>query len=276
MSLNTISAKLKITRRFLNFWRNAKSIDSVDSPLLYDLCTKIKDGELNKTHITQIEKRREALLTNETIINRESLGATSTVHAHDEISISQIARSAVSPQYKCTLLSSLIEWSGATKILELGTSLAISTSYIAIGSSVDHVDTVEGSSSISAVNSQDEHSQKILFHNQSFQSFIDVGIDKGSKYDCIVLDGHHELEPTLSYVRQFRQLLKPAGVIIMDDIYWSQGMTKAWQELKSSQDYNLSIDLFFYGVLSMKPSIRESVDVKLWPFKSRWQLGLFR
>jgi len=276
MSLNSISAKLKITRRFLNFWRNAKSIDSVDSPLLYNLCTKIKDGGLNRTQIIQIEKRRQALLKNETIINRKSLGATSTVHSQDEVSIRQIARSAVSPQYKCTLLSSLIEWSGAIKVLELGTSLAISTSYIATGTSVHRVDTVEGSSSISAINSEDAHNDKIQFHNMSFQNFIEVGIDKGHKYDCIILDGHHEYEPTLSYVHQFRQLLKPTGVIIMDDIYWSEGMTKAWQELKSSQDYNVSIDLFFYGILSMKPSIRESVDVKLWPFKSRWQLGLFR
>ncbi len=276
MSLNSISAKLKITRRFLNFWRNAKSIDSVDSPLLYNLCTKIKDGGLNKTQIIQIEKRRKELLRNETIINRESLGATSTVHDQDEISISQIARSAVSPQYKCALLSSLIEWSGAIKVLELGTSLAISTSYIAAGSSVDHVDTVEGSSSISAINGEDEYNAKIQFHTTSFQSFIEAGIDRGIKYDCIILDGHHEYEPTLSYVHQFRKLLQPTGIIIMDDIYWSEGMTQAWQELKSSQDYNVNIDLFFYGLLSMKPSIRESVDVKLWPFKSRWQLGLFR
>ncbi len=276
MSLYSLSAKLKIIRRFLQFWRKAKSIDSVDSPLLYELCTMIKAAKENKAEISLIEKRRKRLLKNKAKINRRSLGAKSAIYTTDEISISHIAQSAVSPQYKCELLSSLLKWSGSVSVLELGTSLAISTGYIATVDSVKHIDSVEGSSSISAMNSKDRHSEKIKFYNQSFQSFIEAGIENGKRYDCIILDGHHEYSPTLSYVNQCKQVLNPSGVIIVDDIYWSDEMTKAWHELKSSQAYNLSIDLFLYGVLSQRPSVLEIIDVKLWPFKSRWQLGLFR
>lgn len=276
MTIKSITAKLKIIRRFLTFWRSAKSIDTVDSPLLYSLSFKIRNSHENSAEILRIEQRRQSLLKDRAVINRESLGAPSSVCKRNEVSISQIAHSSVSPRYKCDLLKSIIEWSGSASVLELGTSLAISTAYISTVENVQYIDTVEGSKSISAVNQQDLHNNKIQFHVDSFQSFIDAELNKGTKYDCIILDGHHEYLSTITYVSQCHALLTPDGLIIMDDLYWSQGMTKAWQELKSSQDYNLRIDLFFYGILSMKPAVRESIDVKLWPFKSRWQLGLFR
>ena len=276
MTLDSISAKLQITIRFLQFWSRAKSIDSIDSPLLYQLSSIIRTSKTNTAKIIGVEKRRRALLKDDSKINKESLGAPSTMLGSDMVSIRQIARSAVSPQYKCVLLKSIIEWSDAISILELGTSLAISTAYIAAVEKVSTIVTVEGSQSISTVNEQNKHSEKIRFHTDSFQHFLTQEIEKGNRYDCIVLDGHHQYAPTLNYIDQFERLLHPAGVIIMDDIYWSKGMIKAWEELKSSQRYNLSIDLFFYGILSKKPSIHESIDVKLWPFRARWQLGLFR
>ena len=276
MTLKSISAKLSIIRRFLSFWKSAKSIDSVDSPLLYNLSFIIKNSDGKSNDIMRIEQRRQSLLKKRTIINRESLGAPSTIYNRNEVGISQIAQSAVSPRYKCELLKNIVEWSESAKVLELGTSLAISTAYISTAANVKHIDTVEGSKSISVVNEQDSHDDKIRFHTASFEIFIDTQLNLGTKYDCIVLDGHHEYLPTVTYVSQCRHMLNPTGLIILDDIYWSQGMTKAWEELKSNQDFNLCIDLFFYGILSMKPAVREPIDVKLWPFKARWQLGLFR
>ena len=276
MTLKSISAKLSLIRRFLSFWKSAKSIDSVDSPLLYNLAFKIRNSDDSSPDIMRIEQRRQSLLKKGTIINRESLGAPSTIYDKNEVSISQIAQSAVSPRYKCDLLRKIVEWSEAAEVLELGTSLAINTAYISTAENVKRIDTVEGSKSISSVNEQDSHNDKIRFHTASFESFIEAQLNKGTKYDCIVLDGHHEYLPTISYVAQCRHMLNPAGLIVLDDIYWSQGMTKAWLELKLSQDYNMSIDLFFYGILSMKPAVHEPIDVKLWPFKTRWQLGLFR
>ena len=276
MSLSRILSKLKIVKRFLIFWSKARSIDSVDSPLLYDLCQNIKTSSHNPEEIQKIENRRKALSTNQATISRQSLGAPSTVHNQDMVSISQLTHSAVSPKYKCELLLSIVRWSGSERILELGTSLGISTAYIASIDSVSSIDTVEGSSSISDINSQDPHSNKIRFHNSSFQDFLDACNKTGDTYDCIVLDGHHEYEPTLTYIDQCMGLLNAEGIIIMDDIYWSTGMMKAWKELNARHDWNLKIDLFFYGVLTKKSSVQESINIRLWPFKYRWQLGLFR
>jgi hypothetical protein len=66
-------------------------------------------------------------------------------------------------------------------------------------------------------------------------------------------------------------------IIIVDDIYWSDGMKKAWLELNTNPLFNLSIDLYSAGILGRLSNLRMPVRKTL--IKSRYKilkLGLFR
>ncbi len=276
MLLTRIKEKVAIILRFLRFSSRAKSIDLIDSPLLFDLCKILRDKYIDPTEQSTIENRRTELINDRSIIQRQSLGAVSKMNPHEKISISQLAQSSVSPRYKCELLTGLVKWTRARRVLELGTSLAISSSYMATIDDVVTIDTVEGSSSIGTINAQVTLNSKITCHIDSFTSFITHQKERHTKYDCILLDGHHQYESTIEYVDECMDLLNPGGYLILDDIYWSSGMMDAWQVIKCRSDYNLSIDVFFYGILSKQTILKEAIDIKLWPFRSRWQVGLFR
>ncbi len=276
MSINLLFEKLKIIGRFLRFWNGAKSIDSVDSPLVYQLCLDIQSAHDAKTQFKKIEDKRAQLLMDNTLINVQSLGSQSKVNRSEIRSIRQIALSSVSPRNKCELLYGLVKTTKAKTVLELGTSLAISTAYVAAVDRVDYIKSVEDSSKIHSYNENLAHNSKINMIQSDFQSYIENELNNKAKYDCIVLDGRHDEIATISYVNQLINLLNPNGIIIVDDIYWSNGLMNAWKTLRNDYRYNLKIDLFYYGVLSNQASIKEEIDLKLWPFSKRWQLGLFR
>ena len=70
-----------------------------------------------------------------------------------------------------------------------------------------------------------------------------------TNYDLIFFDGNHNKEATLKY---FNQLLPKAhnnSIFIFDDIYWSKGMTEAWEEIKQHEKVTVSIDTFFWGII---------------------------
>jgi hypothetical protein len=39
------------------------------------------------------------------------------------------------------------------------------------------------------------------------------------------------------------------SVCIFDDIYWSKGMTEAWNEIKKHHQVTVTVDLFFIGLV---------------------------
>ena len=271
-----IFESLRVIYHFVRFAFSAKSIDTIDSPLVFRICEMLRKNIAPNQIISHTERRRMHLISNETLIYRQSLGSKSSMIQSESVSIAQLANTAVSPKYKCEILYKLIDSIRPEKVLELGTSLGISTSYISALDSIEYIDTVEGSQSIALYNSNSEFDPKIRFHNMSFQSFIDHAYARKTKYDCIFIDGHHTYDATLSYVNQLKELLNPKGYIIIDDIYWSSDMIKAWEELRNDSYFNLKINMFFFGVISNQNSIKEIIDVKLSPIKFRYQLGLFR
>jgi hypothetical protein len=40
---------------------------------------------------------------------------------------------------------------------------------------------------------------------------------------------------------------------VFDDIHWSEGMEKAWNEIKSDKDVTITIDFFTVGLVFFNP-----------------------
>ncbi|PCH64868.1 MAG: SAM-dependent methyltransferase, partial [Bacteroidetes bacterium] len=132
--------RLKFIVKYIRYYLTAQNENDIHSPFVFDLFTNIiKD--INPFHVYKdIEAiRSELLQSNKKIIVRDY--GTSASHKRG---VKEIAKhSAKSPKH-AQLLFRLINHFQPTMLLELGTSLGISTLYQAAGSKNCKLVTLEG------------------------------------------------------------------------------------------------------------------------------------
>ncbi len=68
-------------------------------------------------------------------------------------------------------------------------------------------------------------------------------------HDLVFIDGNHTKEATLRYFEVFLKKNNKEFAILFDDIYWSKGMTEAWETIKKNKKVNLSIDFYSFGLV---------------------------
>lgn len=150
------------------------------------------------------------------------------------------------------LLYRLARFQKAQRCLELGTHLGFSGLYQMAGLKNDaRFITIEGASEVARIAAS--HFRQFNFRpEQHIGDFAQVlPTLKLSEYqpDWVLLDGNHRYEATLEYANQILPYMAPDSLMILDDIYWSKGMKKAWEELIRDDRVSLSIDLFHIGLL---------------------------
>ena len=98
-----------------------------------------------------VEKLRKEMLKDQTIMTIGDLGAGSYVSKSNERTITSIAKSAAKPKKYAQLLYRIVKKYQPETILELGTSLGITTSYLSLAKPDSRIITLEGSESIAAI-----------------------------------------------------------------------------------------------------------------------------
>ena len=74
-------------------------------------------------------------------------------------------------------------------------------------------------------------------------------LNEFKQVDFILFDGNHRLEPTMQYFEQSLPFINENTVFIFDDIYWSNEMKQAWQQIKGNSQVSVTIDLFDMGLV---------------------------
>ena len=140
-------------------------------------------------------------------------------------------------------LKKLAEALGANNILELGTNTGISGCYFLSAMNKPRLTTVEGSPQLASIASSNLSTISDNFEviTDMFDSALDQLISAGQKFDLAFVDGQHEELATLYYAEKLKQLLMPNGVILFDDIFWSEGMNRAWKKIKDDPDFDMII-----------------------------------
>ena len=167
-------------------------------------------------------------------------------------SLSKASRTSSSSWMKSRQIAQIISHCGCSLLIEMGTNLGKATSVIA--SLVPQLD-------IHTIEAQKEywaHAKKLFdsmklnqihTYNCLFQDFLDSRQDIIEHADAFFIDGDHSYTATLNIFNRVYQKNR-FGVYIIDDIYWSQGMTKAWKEITEGLDQHVQIvDFFNYGLI---------------------------
>ena len=150
------------------------------------------------------------------------------------------------------LLRRLVRGARARRVLELGTNTGLSGRYILSAPECEWLDTVEGSADLCRIAEVNlgRASGNFRVMNTLFDEALEelANDPEAQPYDAAFLDGQHEREATLHYVERMFPLLRPGGMVILDDIYWSEGMNEAWEKVRADPRFPLTIDFGSKGV----------------------------
>lgn len=250
---------------YVKFLIKSTNQHGVHSPFVFDLITKCFYDKKKYQAYLSITDYKKSLLKNKDKIKITDLGVGSQIMKQATRTISGIAKNAGTTIKRAKLLYRLSNYFKPETVLELGTSLGIATQAISLGNPKSKITTVEGCQNISEFTS--EKLKKYNLKNiKLIAGNFNNEIEKlnTESYDFIFFDGNHQKEATLNY---FETLLKSThndSVFIFDDIYWSKGMTEAWETIKQHPKVIVTIDTFFWGfVFFRKEQAKEHFKVRV-------------
>ena len=137
--------------------------------------------------------------------------------------------------------------------LELGTHLGISTLYQASAVPQSRFVSIEGAAPVAAVAKQTLGKFSPALHIDlrigDFDQVLDALWQEGFSPDYVLVDGNHRYEPTIRYAKALISHMPSGSCILFDDIYWSEEMKRAWEDIIRWPEVSLSIDLYHLGLI---------------------------
>jgi predicted O-methyltransferase YrrM len=250
---------------YLKFLLKSTNQHGVHSPFVYDLVTKCFYYKTRYEAYHSIFNYKKMLLQNKSTISVTDLGAGSQVMKNQKRLISQMAKNAGTTVNRTKLLFRLTQYFKPENILELGTSLGIATHAMSLGNLKARIITIEGCPNISKFserNFKNENLNNIKLITGEFHN--EIKKLKPNKFDFIFFDGNHQKEATLQYFESLLETAHNETVFIFDDIYWSKGMTEAWEIIKNHPKVTVTIDSYFWGfVFFRKEQLKEHFTIRV-------------
>ena len=237
-------------KSYLKFLWKSKNEHAVHSPFVFNLLTKCFYDKKPKPEYSILKNYRKSLLENKNFIEVTDFGAGSKVFKSNKRQISKIAQTAgISPK-RAELLFRVTNYFKPENILEIGTSLGLATSALALGNTKAKVVTIEGCPQTggTAKNQLDKFECKnVETIISEFESFLISEDIQATNYNLIYFDGNHSKKATLAYLEVLLQTIDNDSVWIFDDIHWSVEMEEAWEIIKNHPKVKVTIDTFQWG-----------------------------
>jgi predicted O-methyltransferase YrrM len=239
-------------RAYIAYAKKAQGPHGVHSPFVFDLITQVLPRNIDYYCFEGIEQLRRGLFQDDRMLQVEDLGAGSVKGNNPNRSVRSIAKSALKSPLLAQLLFRLVQKQKPRCIVELGTSLGITTSYLANAVFQGKVITFEGASEIAKVAQEvwsDQDIENVEVVIGDFDLVLESRIGSLDQIDVVFVDGNHRKEPTLRYFELLLTKVPDSGIMVFDDIHWSSDMQKAWDVIKNHPRVTISLDFYDFGVV---------------------------
>lgn len=220
----------------------------IHSPYLYRF-TQNAIYEKNPFYIfPKIETLRENLKYDDRILSVKDYGTGSDRQTR----VLDIAKTSLKSRKWAQLLYRIVNFTKAQNVLELGSSLGLTTAYLASVKSDITCISLEGSEEIA--NIARENFEKLEINNVeivvgNIDETLGEQLEKLKTLDVVFFDANHRQEPVLNYFQQCLEHIHHDSVFIFDDIHWSEEMERAWRIIRKHRKVTTTIDLFEVGIV---------------------------
>ncbi len=207
-----------------------------------------KDGRI----IRKIEEQRYRLLCDTSSLALNRLGPQGL---YDEgVTIEDACLVSKSP-VDALVMYGLVRRFSPLSVVEIGTNVGISSAYIAAALRINNkggrVVTLDASGYRQEVASEVHRNLNLCnieYVNGLFDEVLPTTLDRIGKVDFAFIDGNHQYKPTLDYFNMLLSKANDGAVFVLDDINWSSGMSRAWQDICSDSRLSLALGLGPFGI----------------------------
>ena len=239
---------------YFRYLLQARNEHALHSPFLFELYTRIiKPKQYEPTPIV-IEQLRSQLRRSQQLIDVVDLGAGSRFGATRSRTVGEIARTSAKPAKFARLLYRLGCHMRPKTIIDLGTSLGLTTAYLAksVANNQGKVITFEGCPNTAAM--AQLHLQQLGCTNVvqivgNLDQTLAEQVTELDQVDLVFFDANHRYEPTIQYFTTCLDKIHNESVFILDDIHWSLEMEQAWHRIQAHPRVMVTVDLFGIGLV---------------------------
>jgi len=249
---------------YVRAWNTAG--EGIHSPRLFYLVRHLFYETAQLYSWSAIEQRREAMLRAPKLLHIKDYG---TGKDRNEL-VSSVAKHSVMSRHNAQLLARLVYYMSGQEyvmdrtrplhILELGTSLGLTTAYLALADKKNQVVTFEGSDEIAAM-AQLNWNKLGVKNIEQVLGPIDDTLYKytraNNKLDFVLMDANHTAEATLRYFQWMAPLMDSDGVLVVDDIRYSRDMYNAWKTITKHKQVTATMDLGQMGLVFFCPQLQQ-------------------
>ncbi|MES2690681.1 MAG: class I SAM-dependent methyltransferase [Bacteroidota bacterium] len=242
-----------VTHFIKHYW-SATRIDVLHSPFIFNLYNTCIARQPKPEELKPVEDLREQAFHDHTLLTQHDLGAGGRKNNARKKPVSFFAKVHAKPKRIAHIIYRMVKKYGYENCMELGTSLGFTSMCIAKALPKNgHLKTIEGAPELAAV--AQKHFNALSLQNKielltgNFDEVLPEMIKKHGTIDFAFIDGNHTYESTMDYFKQLLFKVNNNSVLIFDDIYWSKGMTRAWEEIKQHPEVSVTVDLFFIGLV---------------------------
>ncbi len=252
--------------RLMRWFFRAKTRYNVHSPFVYRFTEKVVEEKRAFYAFKDIEILRKLLLKNRNVLKIKDYGAGSLVSGEKERSVRSLVKySATMPLY-CRFLFHLINEYKPKTMLEMGTSVGISTLYQSRAAMKAKFITIEGDPGIAEVARQNLTRMKATNVQQmvgTFEEKLEPALKELKTLDYAFIDGNHREKPTIEYFEKCLEYANENSIFVFDDIHWTQGMEDAWNTIIAHPKVTLSIDMYFFGLVFFRKDFKKKENIAL-------------
>ena len=250
---------------YIKFLLSSTNQHGVHSPFVYSFVTKCLYDKTKFDNYKKLNQYKNDLLNSSIELHVVDLGEGSKKMANKQRHVSQMAKTSSSSKKNTKLLYRVAKYFDFKKTLELGTSLGMGTYALSVANPKAKITTIEGCPNTSAFAKSQLENQDIAnveFMEGNFEDIIPKLKDEN--YDFIFFDGHHNKEATIKYFESLLPKIHNETVFVFDDIYWSKGMTEAWEYIKNHKLVTVTVDCFHLGfVFFRKEQAKEHFKIRV-------------
>lgn len=241
---------------FIQYLIKGRSKYYIHSPFVYDFCRFVLNRNPSKKDIDTISAIKKYFQTSKGVLDLQEFGAgkprTYTIDTKN-----YLKRTAITNKYG-KLLHHLIAYYQIERVIETGTALGISTSWMALANPNCKISSIEGNKKLCDV-SNEMFNRFSITNTQVYCGLVeDVLPELAKNMKCktlLFIDAHHTGAATMRYFAMIKPYVKDDTIVVFDDINYSAEMHDAWKNIICDERITLSLNLYRIGVIFFNPSL---------------------